>query len=231
MIGIKFGTKHSYRDFGMYLSKKEISLPKAKTEKVSVTGKDGDIDLTEALGDDVRFENRILKFTFTIIDSKKWAQSLSAVANYLHGQKMQIIMDADPQYYYYGRCSINQFETNKATGTIVIECDVAPYKTEVNGPYEPWQWDPFSFVDGVIRDSEITVTNSATVNLINKRKIVSPTFICSKAMTVTFGGTTYNLTSGENKVLDIRLQEGDNPVIFKCSGTGTVKIRYKGGSL
>lgn len=231
MIGIKFGIKHSYRDFGMYLTKKEISLPKAKTEKVSVTGRDGDIDLTEALGDNVRFKNRTLKFTFTTVDYKKWAQSLSAVANYLHGQKMQIIMDADPQYYYYGRCSINQFETNKATGKIVIECDVEPYKIEVNGPYEPWQWDPFSFVDGVIRDSEITVATSATVNLINKRKIVSPTFICSKAMTVTFGGTTYNLTSGENKVLDIRLQEGDNPVVFKCSGTGTVKIRYKGGSL
>ena len=124
MIGIKFGIKHSYRDFGMYLTKKEISLPKAKTEKVSVTGRDGDIDLTEALGDNVRFENRTLKFTFTTVDYKKWAQSLSAVANYLHGQKMQIIMDADPQYYYYGRCSINKFETNKATGKIVIEVKI-----------------------------------------------------------------------------------------------------------
>lgn len=231
MIGVKFGTKHSYRDFGMYLTKKEISFPSPKTEKVSVPGRDGDIDLTEALGVGVRYENRTLKFTFTTKNETMWAKSLSALADYLHGQKMKVILDADRSYYWYGRCTIDQFQTSKALNTIVVNCDVEPYKTQICGPYEPWQWDPFCFVDGVIRDSKITVNGSASVNLVNERKEVSPTFTCSKAMTVIFDGTVYNLAAGDNKMLDIRLQEGGNPVTFNCSGTGTVQISYKGGSL
>ena len=232
MNGVTFGTKHSYNDFGLILSSKDIGLPEPKTEKVSVIGRNGDIDLSEALGDDVKFENRKLVFNFTVPDAHiYWTKALSELSNYLHGQKMQIILDGDQTFYYYGRCKINQFKSDKALATIVVECDVEPYKTEVNGTYEPWLWNPFSFVDGIIHVTEVTVNSSLTVNLINRRKIVSPTFICSKAMTVTFEGKTYNMTAGENRMYDIRLQEGDNNVTFRCTGTATVKIRYKGGSL
>ena len=77
--------------------------------------------------------------------------------------------------------------------------------------------------------NEVDVSGSATVNLLNRRKVVSPTFTCSAAMTVTFNGTTYSLPKGKTTVYDIRLQEGDNMITLK--GTGTVKIEYKGGSL
>lgn len=230
MIGVKFGTKHSYDDFGLILSSKEIGLPEPKTETVSVFGRDGDIDLTEALGDVVRFENRTLKFTFTLLDAvTKWAAVLSSVSNYLHGQKMQIIMDADRAFYYYGRCKVNQYASNKTLGTIVIECDAEPYKYDIYAAGSDWLWDPFSFVDGIIYLNTITVSGSKTVNLVNRAKVVSPTFTCSTAMTVTFDGTTYDLAAGKTTVYDIRLQEGDNSVTF--TGTGTVKIEYKGGSL
>jgi len=36
--GVRFGTKHSYTDLGLILQKKDLSLPKPKTEKVEVTG-------------------------------------------------------------------------------------------------------------------------------------------------------------------------------------------------
>ena len=229
--GITFGTKHSYKDFGLILSKKEISLPKPKVESISITGRDGDIDLTAALGDDVRFENRQLKFTFSIKDARMyWAKALSQLSNYLHGQKMRIILDADREFYYFGRCTVDQFSSDKAIGTIVVLCDVEPYKIEVNGTYEPWLWDPFSFVDGIIHITEVTVSGSKTVNLINLRKVVSPTFICSATgMTATFDGTTYNMNKGENHMYGIRLKEGDNNVTF--TGNGTIQIRYKGGTL
>lgn len=38
MDGVTFGTKHSYRDFGLILSSKDISLPKPKTKTVEVPG-------------------------------------------------------------------------------------------------------------------------------------------------------------------------------------------------
>ena len=230
MYGIKFGTKHSYDDFGLILSSKSIGLPEPKTETVSVIGRDGDLDLTEALGDTVRFENRKLRFTFTLLNcAKDWTKTLSSLSTYLHGQKMKIIFDADKTFYYYGRCTINKFETNYTTAKIVVDCDVEPYKLETNAAGSAWLCDTFSFVNGIIHVNNVTVSGTKDINLVNRSKIVSPTFTCSAAMTVTYNEETYNLPIGTTTVYDIRLQEGDNYITL--SGTGTVNISYKGGSL
>lgn len=228
--GVKFGNKHSYDDFGLILQHKDLSLPKPKTEKVEVVGRNGAIDLTESLVDEVTFENRTIKFTFVVLNGLMyWTRALSELSNYLHGRKTQIILDADKTFYYYGRCTVNEFKSDRRLATIVVECDVEPFKIEVNGAGAPWLWDPFSFVDGIIHVNETTVSGSATINLLNRRKVVSPTFTCSAAMTVEFNGITYSLPKGKTTVYDIRLQEGDNYVTIK--GNGTVKIEYKGGSL
>lgn len=228
--GVRFGTKHSYEDFGLILQSKDLSLPKPKTEKVEVTGRNGAIDLTESLVNEVTFENRSITFTFVVLNGLLyWSKALSELTNYLHGRKMQIILDADKTFYYYGRCTVNEFKSNKRLATIVVECDCEPFKIEVNSAGMPWLWDTFSFVNGIIHVNKVDVSGSATVNLLNRRKVVSPTFTCSAAMTVTFNGTTYSLPKGKTTVYDIRLQEGDNMITLK--GTGTVKIEYKGGSL
>lgn len=230
MNGVTFGTKHSYNDFGLILSSKSISLPKAKTKTVEIPGADGVLDLTECLTDDVKYQNRTLQFTFTVVDPlASWAAVLSEVTNFLHGRKLRIYMDWDKNYYYEGRCSVNQFKSDKRTATIVIDCDCDPYKIEKNSSSDPWVWDTFSFVDGIIYINKVTVSGSATTTLINRRKVVSPTFACSAAMVATFEGVTYNLPAGTTTILDIRLQEGENIISFK--GNGTVQIDYKGGSL
>lgn len=230
MNGVTFGTKHSYNDFGLILSSKSISLPKAKTKTVEIPGADGVLDLTECLTDDVKYQNRTLQFTFTVVDPlASWAAVLSEVTNFLHGRKLRIYMDWDKNYYYEGRCSVNQFKSDKRTATIVIDCDCDPYKIEKNSSSDPWVWDTFSFVDGIIYINKVTVSGSVTATLINRRKVVSPTFTCSAAMTATFEGVTYNLPAGTTTILDIRLQEGENIISFK--GNGTVQIDYKGGSL
>lgn len=230
IYGVTFGTKHSYDDFGLILSSKSIGLPEPKTESVSVIGRNGDLDLTEALGDTVTFENRKLQFKFSLINgARDWTGTLSSLANFLHGQKMKIVMDADKTFYYYGRCSINKFETDKTLALITVDCDVEPYKLEVNSASDPWIWDTFSFVNGIIYVNSVKVDGSLKVNLINRSKVVSPTFTASAAMTVTWNGTTYSLPKGKKTFYDIRLQEGDNYVTF--NGTGTVTIDYRGGSL
>lgn len=124
-------------------------------------------------------------------------------------------------------------ERSRRTGVnqdrVVLELAKIAYKIETNSASEPWLWDVFSFVNGIIHVNEVKVSGSAKVNLINRVKIVSPTFTCSTAMKVTHEGNTYSLPAGETTVYDIRLQEGDNYVTF--TGNGTVKISYRGGSL
>lgn len=230
MQTVTFGTKNSYDDFGLILTDKDIGFPEPKLEEVDVIGADGVIDLSEVLNDDIKYKTRKLQFTFTVLKGNKyWASTVADVANYLHGKKLRIQMDFDPAYYYTGRCKINSFKTSKRLCTITIDAECEPYRLDINGNGEKWLWDTFSFQNGFIRVNTITVNGSLQVNLQNQRKIVSPTFTCSTAMTVTFDGVTYNLPKGKTQVLGIRLQYGTNYVTFK--GNGTVKIEYQGGAL
>lgn len=230
MQTVTFGTKNSYDDFGLILTDKDIGFPEPKLEEVDVIGADGVIDLSEVLNDDIKYKTRKLQFTFTVLKGNKyWASTVADVANYLHGKKLRIQMDFDPAYYYTGRCKINSFKTSKRLCTITIDAECEPYRLDINGSGEKWLWDTFSFQNGFIRVNAVTVNGSLQVNLQNQRKIVSPTFTCSTAMTVTFDGVTYNLPKGKTQVLGIRLQYGTNYVTFK--GNGTVKIEYQGGAL
>ena len=230
MQTVTFGTKNSYDDFGLILTDKDIGFPEPKLEKVDVIGADGVIDLSEVLNDDIKYKTRKLQFTFTVLKGNKyWASTVADIANYLHGKKLRIQMDFDPAYYYTGRCKINSFKTSKRLCTITIDAECEPYRLDINGNGEKWLWDTFSFQNGFIRVNAVTVNGSLQVNLQNQRKIVSPTFICSTAMTVTFDGVIYNLPKGKTQVLGIRLQYGTNYVTFK--GNGTVKIEYQGGAL
>jgi hypothetical protein len=230
MQTVTFGTKNSYDDFGLILTDKDIGFPEPKLEEVDVIGADGVIDLSEVLNDDIKYKTRKLQFTFTVLKGNKyWASTVADVANYLHGKKLRIQMDFDPAYYYTGRCKINSFKTSKRLCIITIDAECEPYRLDINGNGEKWLWDTFSFQNGFIRVNAVTVNGSLQVNLQNQRKIVSPTFTCSTAMTVTFDGVTYNLPKGKTQVLGIRLQYGTNYVTFK--GNGTVKIEYQGGAL
>lgn len=225
MQTVTFGTKNSYDDFGLILTDKDIGFPEPKLEKVDVIGADGVIDLSEVLNDDIKYKTRKLQFTFTVLKGNKyWASTVADIANYLHGKKLRIQMDFDPAYYYTGRCKINSFKTSKRLCTITIDAECEPYRLDINGNSEKWLWDTFSFQNGFIRVNAVTVNGSLQVNLQNQRKIVSPTFTCSTAMTVTFDGVTYNLPKGKTQVLGIRLQYGTNYVTFK--GNGSVSVFF-----
>lgn len=47
MNGVKFGSYHSYDDFGLILSDKEIGSPEPKIVTIDVEGSDGVLDFTE----------------------------------------------------------------------------------------------------------------------------------------------------------------------------------------
>lgn len=131
MRGVTFGNKHSFTDFGMYLKSYDIGFPEPKTETVDVPGMNGVIDLTDVFGE-VYYKNRHLSFTFSVIrKNMEWDELLNTLTEYLHGKKMRIILDSDPEHYWYGRCTINTFSTDRRISTITIDCDAEPFKKKV----------------------------------------------------------------------------------------------------
>lgn len=231
MIGVTIGEKHSYDDWGLILSSKTISPPVPKTNNVSVPLMDGTIDLTEILTEDIKYEDRNLKFTFSVVDKRKsWAEKISEIENYIHGKRMKIVCDDDPAFYYIGRVSVDNWNSDSRVGKLVVNCTVEPFKYDILSSAVDWEWDIFDFDQGIINETgELIVDGTRTITLICRRKRMFPIFTASAEMTVKFDGVTYNLPAGSNKIYDIFLCEGKNELMF--TGNGTVSIDYIGGSL
>jgi phage-related protein len=213
MKGVKFGNYHSYYEWGLILSEKEIGSPKPKTKYVEVEGSDSVLDYTEYFGD-VKYENRTLSFVFAKanIIPDGFLALFSVVQDALQGKKMQIILDDDPSHYYLGRVSINEWKSNKNIGEIVIECDCEPYKYKV--------------AETVVTKA---VTGSSTITLNNSRKKVVPKITTSAQMTISFNGYTGTFSAGTFTIPELELVEGANTVTV--TGTGNISFVYREGRL
>lgn len=229
-MGVKFKGVHSFNDLGLILATKHIDNPEVKTRYISVPGRDGDIDESELLTGRPNYGNRAISLSFLKLDLayEDWQQYMSDLATLLHGQKMDIIFDDDPAYYYLGRCELGAITANKKAGKIDISITAEPYKYPVSSSEEPWLWDPFDFVYGVINES-----NGIEVDGI--QEVVFDTFDKPETFTVTttadmemeYEGRTYHLYEGKNILYSIILNRGTHHAFFM--GHGTVTINWQGG--
>lgn len=213
MKGVKFDSLHSYTEWGLVLSEKEIKAPQPKIKTVDVEGADGQLDYTEYFGG-VKYDNRQLTFKFSKanIVPDGFLALFSVVQNALHGKKMKVILDDDPAYFYYGRVTVNEWKSNKRIGEIVIEVDAEPYKLKT--------------AETVITQD---VTDSATIILPNSRKPVVPTIKTTAAMNIAYGSYVASVKAGTFLLPELQLAEGQN--IVTVTGTGNITFTYREGSL
>ena len=212
MVGVTFDNYHSYDDFSLILNSKEIEAPSPKTETVDIPGGDGVIDLTEAFGE-VKFKNRKITLNFsTIVPQSQFLELFSKIQNKIHGRKMKIILDSDPEFWYYGRITVDKWKADKNIGKITIECDCEPYKYKL---YE------------TIR-TEI-ITGSITLAFANLRKTVSPKITLSNSAEILFNGVTYDLSVGTYCSPDIVFTMGNN--LMTKTGNTAITVEYQEGEL
>lgn len=211
MKGVKFGDFHSWNDFSLILSEKKIGSPSPKTETIDVPGGDGVLDLTEFFGE-VRYNNRPLEFVFsTKVPQSEFLALFSRVQNALHGQKMRIVLDDDPEWFYVGRITVSEWKANKAIGKLTIDCDCEPYKTKINETV-------------VVAE----VTEETTVNLPNSKKRVVPTIDITGTVNLTYGVNFYALSEGRYDLPAVILENGNNSILLSGSGTATFRYTERG---
>jgi len=226
---VKIGEKWLGADFGLIFNDKAISPPEPEIVTIEIPGTSDVIDLTESISGDIEYKQRKITIKLESPDGKdSYYGKYAKLANYLHGKKMKIIFNKDQGYYWTGRISVSDAVPKFYGQAITITATVDPYKYETQSSLEDWEWDSFSFEDGIIRGyKDIAVPGAVTIA--GRRKRVCPKFICSGAMAVAYLGNTYNLAAGENIIPDIFLGEGEHVLTF--SGSGTVSIDYRGASL
>lgn len=232
MKGIIFGDKHSFDDLDLILNSKEIPLPEPKTYILDIPGADGSLDLSTALTDgQMKYKNRELQFNFTINKPfEEWEQVKSKIAAYLHGKIMEVRVEADEGYYFYGRCWISKQATKTPKATLTISVDADPYKYDDLDSEERTTWEGF---DGnpLQWDAEITVADDTTTIVPPQKMKVVPTITVSNDMTLVYKTSQHALYQGDNIIPSVVLSElqADNTLEFL--GTGTATIKFRGGVL
>lgn len=213
--GVRFDNIHSFHDLGLILAPFVTPPAEPKTNFIDIPGGDGSLDFSEA-GGGMKYHDRELTFTFTVEPSETMTfdEKQTQVSNALNGRRFdKITLDKDSDYYFSGRCMVNQHLADKNLNQIVVKAKVKPFKFRQSKTV-------FSF--------NLT-SERKTVVLQNGRKPAVPTITCEGNSTVVFGGIAYTLEPGTYKILDICLVEGNNT--FGLSGNGVIKFEYQEGDL
>ena len=231
-------TYHTLDDWGLALGNNNyIGDPEMETTYITVPGRDGLIDASEAVSGRRIYKKRKLAFELGGVRPRlNWDGVISNFRNTIDGRVCRLILDNDRGYYWKGRVYVRKFDRFRDLGTLTLEVPMAdPYKYDVNNSSEPWLWDPFNFETGVITQTGAEViTGSGSVTINHGHMLTCPQIVVSDLLsstfTVTYDGITYQLAVGTNIIPSI-LVGGESDVTLTFTGSATVQVVYRGGSL
>ena len=208
--------KHSFNDWQLIPKTKfHIDPAEPKTNYIDVFGSDSILDLTESLTGYVNYNMRDCEQTFTVVGNRpRWSSVYSEIQNFLQGQKLKVICDDEPDWYYTGRFQVSDWETFLKTAEITISGYVEPYKLSTMPNNDDWLWDDFNFEIGRIREHVYVLEPDGFQNLTGLHirgsvKHVVPIFELDSSHTLGTG-TVYLIRPEEGMSAKRELSEGEN---------------------
>lgn len=202
-----------------------VNPPEVRTEFVDVPGADGSLDYTEVLSG-IKFKNREGSWEFYVLNElydrsvsyHPWNELYTLIMRRIHGRRLRIWMESDPDFYYYGRLMVDQWQSNKDYSKIVINYNLDPYKepNRTSAAFD-WQWnDLFS---NQIYYGQFNVNGTKWRTFYNFSEYpVDIWYTLSAPMYITIHNVRKYYNAG--RVKGDALVSGDNYVIFE--GTGSV---------
>lgn len=193
----------------------ECTVPEPQTETMTIPLRDGFLNLTPMLSEEIHYNSRQITIGLELRSFRSdWEAYWSQLMRDLHGQEVKVSRSEDPNYYYIGTAKVGPIQDHGSTAGVNITVEAQPFKrTE-------------SFVENV----SISVSGTTTRTVHNKYMRGYPLWKASASgMTVTLNGETWNIPTTESDLFWMYFSEGDNALTLK--GSGTVKLRWRGGLL
>lgn len=175
MLGVTFGSKHSYNDWGIWLEDTHINPPLPKRYRVDVPARNGLLDLTPELTPTIRFDNRTLTFNFRV-KAGDWSTLVSQIYGDIHGRTLDVVSDLDPNWHWHGCVTVDDFSSDERTGKLVITVDADPFKLSNT-------------------ENSYTVNGDGTITCEVDRMEISPAFELTAPTTVIYGDSSYTIES------------------------------------
>lgn len=211
--GITFDTWHTARDWELKLISYHIPMPEPKERTVDVVGAHGVLDLTEVDGTVYYSRREGIEIIFDLEDGsgQSWLAKYSEIAAAIHGQKMKMILDDQPDYHYMVRLSLDSTKSDPVLSQFVLTGSADPFKYDLS-----WSFP------------ERTMASGASVTLPAGGIGTAPVFQVSRASS-DFGfsnnGKAYKLVTGRNRFPDLAVSS--SAVTLKFTGTGSLSINYR----
>ncbi|MCW6665316.1 hypothetical protein NHG32_06440 [Aerococcaceae bacterium NML191219] len=212
MIRITFNEVDVYATKRIVLEHFDITLPKPKLIKVSVPGRDGDLDMSEALTGYVNYHNREIKVQLGLTGSEVECEAKKQyLLNLVAGNEIKIRF-SHLSGYFEGRCQSMQAVRSHRHYMVELVFDCQPYR---------------------LAESETTYTLSLTnteqsLRCANDTMPVVPTIVTTGITTIKFKSKTYSVQKGTHR-LGFIFGKGVN--VISASGTGMLTVRFRKGVL
>ena len=198
---------HTGKQLNLVMTSKDLPAPELQIQKVEIPGRNGALDLTEALTGEPVYNNRPLKFSFFGDGSRERVlQLIDEMLNY-HGRYITVRVEESSDWYYEGRAEVS-YSDKYYYVEFTITIDAQPFRQAV--------------------DSKVyTYTNvsSKKITLNNRGVRVLPTVKVTKETIIVKGDTTYTLSAGTYDPEQLLLDPGDN--IWTVTTTGTITVTYR----
>ena len=132
--GKKYNT---WKDWKLIPTERLVVPPPAqKTNSTDVPGSNGRLDMSESLNGYPVFDTRGGSWDFYVINNGvtineeygSWYDRFSDVANTIHGKMVKVTLDDEPDYYYKGRVTVNNFGPDNTWSKLTIGFEFFPYK-------------------------------------------------------------------------------------------------------
>lgn len=186
----------------------DIGTPNTNTKKITIPGRNGTIDASEALTGYPTYDNRTITISLVINggSASSCQTTYETLASTIHGQKLNITFDFAPGYYFVGRINVTVDTSKKIFWKVKITADCEPYAYKN------------SITSKTIAVGSLTVSSSMPTKLIVK---------ATSAVRLTRNGITTTYSIGNHEI-PYPLLVG-NETLTIISGTGT--IEYQEGKL
>ena len=128
--GVTFDDRiHTERDWGLKLLSVYIPMPDPKTQTIDISGGDGSIDLTEINGRPAYKDRDGLELAFDLMDGDytTWFMKYSQFAAEMHGRKVKMVLDDEPEHYYMVRLNIDGKKTNPVYSEVTLSGSAEPF--------------------------------------------------------------------------------------------------------
>lgn len=228
--GIEINGKHSYRDFGLYISERTIGNPSKIKIQERIPFSNTVYDFSGIYGGQ-EYEERSLQYTFEIAyrdKSKDYYVYETEVINWLMNinRKTELKDDLIPGYYFLAEVVDGPGSDFKwVGGSLSVTLTAYPFK--IGEHYEGNDiWDTFNFLLDYAQITDFEVNGRKEVVLYNPgASVVKPKILSSNSMQLIKDGITYNVPAGESQSYDFVLPVLENKVTI--IGNGRIQFLFR----